>query len=815
MPKSVLLLSLCFVIITGISISVGAQTAPKPLRASEVLALEAGGALPANIVHHIGVRGVNFHPDDEFLKQATKAGADATVLAALKSAKVVAAEEAKPDQELLRQLSDAAALIKSKQYDEAAAELSNALKTSFAAPETGFVMGELLRQKEDFEQAASVYAEVLRQDANFPEIHTKASFVLYRLGDGDDALSEAKAALEENPANAEAHKNAGLALSLLQKVDAAIAEYKEALRIKPDYAAVHYDLGLLFYNRRQYDDAIVEYKKCIAIDPKFADAHSNLGLTYKNKGNEAAAIPEFREAKRLNPDNPAFRQNLASALMQQAPGAAIKELQELEQKFPDFEVCHICLGRALDWQGDEKGAEAEFRKANELDPTDPDGHRGLGSIQEKAKNYDAALEEYRLAEKIAPGDAESYQDAGRVLLAKKDYAGAVEELRQAESLAQTSWESHELYGQALLADGQIDLAVGEFKEAVALNPTRAYLMTELGGALEKKGDWVAALEQYRKAALMDAGVNMKAIPGKTIEVCGNACAEQYTAAQGRFADYLVSLRAAGRSAEAADLQKKVAMLDTQAGTLEKVEMAMQAGDRAFQMRNIEDAEKSYKEAVRLAQSLPPGDENLIVALGRLGNAYGMRQDFTDAAATFHQQLALVEKTFGPNSERSVEPLRFLGQLAAWQKNYKEAESYLQRALDINLKMSGDNDPRAVESLRALAGLYMAESDWPKAETYLLRAVKGAETSSGPDNYMVLVPLWGLCDMYDKWDKPDKSQPCWHRATEMMAKQFGENGPQLATSISNEVNALRKLGRQSEAEQLEQRLVKIQRTAAQN
>jgi hypothetical protein len=65
-----------------------AQMATKPLRASEVMALEAGGALAANIAHDIAVRGINFHPDGDFIALMTKAGADASVIAALKTAKV-------------------------------------------------------------------------------------------------------------------------------------------------------------------------------------------------------------------------------------------------------------------------------------------------------------------------------------------------------------------------------------------------------------------------------------------------------------------------------------------------------------------------------------------------------------------------------------------------------------------------------------------------------------------------------------------------------------------------------------------------------
>jgi tetratricopeptide (TPR) repeat protein len=281
--------------------------------------------------------------------------------------------------------------------------------------------------------------------------------------------------------------------------------------------------------------------------------------------------------------------------------------------------------------------------------------------------------------------------------------------------------------------------------------------------------------------------------------------EEYSATPGRFADYPVSLKKSGKSDEASDLEKRVGTLETASGTEEKVEIAIKAGDHAFQERRIQDAERSYKQAVDLAEDLPPGDQNLMTAMGRLGSAYAMQQKFPEASAMFHQQLALAEKTSGPESTASVEPLRFLGQLAAFQKNYKEAESYLKRGLDINTKMSGDNSLPAEESLRALAGLYMAEQDWPDAEIYLLRALKGTQ-ASGPE--VELIPLWGLCDMYDRWGKPEKSQPCWQRATGIMEVKLGHDSPQLSQPLTNEAQALRKLGRNHEAAALEERLTKI-------
>src|SRR5207248_3091248 len=86
-----------------------------------------------------------------------------TVVAAVKRAKVtLVAGEAKPNKELLQQLSRAGAFIRDKQFDQAVAQLNTALKDSFAAPETGFVMGKLLCLKEEWQRAAAVYREVVR-----------------------------------------------------------------------------------------------------------------------------------------------------------------------------------------------------------------------------------------------------------------------------------------------------------------------------------------------------------------------------------------------------------------------------------------------------------------------------------------------------------------------------------------------------------------------------------------------------------------------------------------------------------------------------
>lgn len=806
--------SLSALIVVFFFVAANSQTSQKAISASQLMALQAGNVLPANLVHEIGLRGIRFNPNDNYREALKKAGADDKVLQALNQAKVIGpVEDINAERDLIRQLSSAGADIKNKQYDQAVNELSKALQGSFASPEAGFVMGEVLRQKQDWQQSAMVYEYVLQHQPDFPEIHAKLSFVLYRLGDYDEALREAKTALTANPQNPEAHKNAALALDSLGKVDASIAEYKAALSLKPDYAFVHYDLGNLYLNRQEYDNAISEYKKGLALDSTSADTHTNLGNAYRAKGEIALAISEQREAKRLNPNDPVIRQNLASVLMSQNPNEAIAELQETEKLFPDSAVCHLCLAKGLAWRGDSKAAEVEFQKAIDLDPSNPEPHVGLGGMHEEKKEFDAALGEFRLAEKLDPNEAETHLAVGRVLLAKNDAAGAIVELKQAEALSASDPKIHDIYGQALLATKQNDLAISEFKEAVTLDPQQSHSMFELASALEKNGDWIGALEQYKKAALTEAGINRDHRPGQTFYYTTEA-EEGYKAAQTRFAEHLKALNIAGKTAEAKELQERLQVMDNSGDLATKVQMAIQSGDQSVTMHKYDDGEKSFKEAVELAGHLPPGDANMIEALKKLGVLYEFTHNYQDATATFHRELAIIEKSYGANSERATDPLYSLASVAYAQKNYVEEEGYFSRSLEINLKLFGESSPRTEDNLRTMAFALISQQQWAKAESYLLRAVKADEVREGPDNYNIMMSLPVLCHLYDSWNRPDKSQPCWQRTVTLMEAQWGQNEPDLALYIDSEAKALRQLGRTSEADQLEQRSSKLKQAKMQ-
>ena len=144
MHRAVVLRTLGLLIAAALFVpSAGSQTVTKPLRASELLALVAGNALPENIVTAINVDGLAFKPDDNYRALLKTAGADATVLSALSTAKITSDQNAQDEsgKDFLQALANAGADLKAKQYDDAGQQVMAALKTSFDRPACGFVMG--------------------------------------------------------------------------------------------------------------------------------------------------------------------------------------------------------------------------------------------------------------------------------------------------------------------------------------------------------------------------------------------------------------------------------------------------------------------------------------------------------------------------------------------------------------------------------------------------------------------------------------------------------------------------------------------------
>jgi hypothetical protein len=158
---------------------------PRPLSKAELLALIAGEAQPENVASEIRSCGLRFAPSNRYRALLKTAGAEPLVLAALDGARVASSGEpdaTRDDSALLLHLSNAGGMIRAGQLDDATNELNASLASNDGKLETGFVMGIVLFDRQQWEAASEIYSEILKRDSDFPQVHTRLSGTYYSSG---------------------------------------------------------------------------------------------------------------------------------------------------------------------------------------------------------------------------------------------------------------------------------------------------------------------------------------------------------------------------------------------------------------------------------------------------------------------------------------------------------------------------------------------------------------------------------------------------------------------------------------------------------
>jgi tetratricopeptide (TPR) repeat protein len=361
-----------------------------------------------------------------------------------------------------------------------------------------------------------------------------------------------------------------------------------------------------------------------------------------------------------------------------------------------------------------------------------------------------------------------------------------------------------LYGQALEATGKTEDAVAEFRQAIGLDPKQIQVMIKLAAALEKSGDWVASMDEYRKASLADASIDPR---GKIIRLDEKDPQKEYEAAQGRLKDRLAALRASGKSAEAAKIEAGIQAAQGNSSLSEQLDAEIQAGFNAVKAQHVDEAIPHFQRTVDLADKLQPHDERLVTSLDYLGRSYVMR-DPTAARAAFERELKVAQELFGSQSFNLTGPLQSLARLALMEHDPATAEKFFFRAVDINEKSFGEGSDRVAAALVQASVVYFVQKDYAKAEPYLLRALHIDEALYGKDSIGLQIPLAALCGLYDKWNKPDKLESCDRQFLDVIQKQYGANSPVLVPLLNSDAKALRSMGKDSEAAQIDDRVASI-------
>ena len=207
--------------------------------------------------------------------------------------------------------------------------------------------------------------------------------------------------------------------------------------------------GRYHWNRRSADGirrGIEYFQEAIERDPAYAPAYAGLAQAYDTLG-----------SYNFLPPGEAF--SLARA--------AVTRALELDESLPE---AHVAWGGVLqshlwDWPG----AEAEFRRALDLDPNLAGAHHWYSDFLTVMKRPDDAIASARRAAELDPLNLAINMTLGAAYFYARRYEEAMELQRKTLDLDPSFGPAHRSMGGALEQLGRYDEAIAEFRKGAALS----------------------------------------------------------------------------------------------------------------------------------------------------------------------------------------------------------------------------------------------------------------------------------------------------------------------------------------------------------
>jgi tetratricopeptide (TPR) repeat protein len=501
--------------------------------------------------------------------------------------------------------------------------------------------------------------------------------------------------------------------------------------------------------------AVEQFKEVVKLDP--ADTESALWLArlyrLQNKHDQAEGV--LRGILKNEPDNEAGVEQLTQLLLDQGKSAdAVALLESVTEKTSSPTLLDL-LGDAYTQTKDLAKAEAAYRKAVEVDPSELSHQRGLGQSLLSEEKYPEALKVYQRLADLMPDDSDVYLRIAQIYRELHQLDKAEETLTKARQFAPGSLDV--MYNEAMLyqAQGRNEDAIRVLSEAVTgvknqseVLPTRrrtlAVLYQQLGQLYRTTENFQAAIYTYEELGrlgddedhrarllLMETFRTAKDLP-RAVQTGKEALAKYATDAAIK-SSYALLLGEAGKTDDALALLKPQLK-----GTDADREVYLNIAQVYERGRRYREAEQSARTAEALP-GLPRENEMTWFLLGAIYE----RQKFFDRAEVEFKKVLAVD----PQNAAALNYYGYmLGDLGI---RLDEAETMVKKALA--------DDAYNGAYLDSLGWIYYKQGKFSEAEATLRKAV--ARESHDPTIHS------HLGDVYAKTGRTDLAAAQWEKSLE--------------------------------------------------
>jgi tetratricopeptide (TPR) repeat protein len=272
------------------------------------------------------------------------------------------------------------------------------------------------------------------------------------------------------------------------------------------------ELGIAYYRSSDYLHASAFLEKATVADPNDKEAVQLLGLSYFFTGKPKLAIPRLEQVQSWYPTAHVDASYVLGVSYVQTMdyNNARKAFATMYGVPPDSAASHLFLARMLMRQGFDTVAEAEAKKAVEVDPKLPLANYLLGEMYIFKSRIPEAIKAFEAEMAINPANAATYYRLADAYTRVQRFDDAEKLLQQSIWLDATASGPYILMGKVLLKKNDTVLAIRSLQRALAMDPNNYITHNLLGQAYRAQGKTAEAEQELQLSQkLQDAQSHSK------------------------------------------------------------------------------------------------------------------------------------------------------------------------------------------------------------------------------------------------------------------------------------------------------------------
>jgi tetratricopeptide (TPR) repeat protein len=360
-----------------------------------------------------------------------------------------------------------AALDRSPEAEKAFARASE-LRKDWALPNSA--LGTLLARAGRDKEAEPLLRRAVQLGAKDSVTLDSLSAVRSRAGDKEEALALARIATDDDNATASAWAWRGAVERANGNTTAALNSLEHSLQIEPKYVPALKERAELRVANGEYEHAIEDLRAALSVKPTDKDLSFRLAQVYQASGKTDEARHIY-QSMGVTDSSPPFEgagyEKLPlidgtpaeiEAANSDDPANARPALEKLLAKNPKNAGLFARLGEVTRRNDPQKSAES-YRRANEIDPTNPKYATGYAAALVQLRRFAEAEAILRRVIAAAPGEYAAHANLALALYELKRFAEALPEY---EWLATTRPENAATYFFIATAHDNL----GEYEQAL-------------------------------------------------------------------------------------------------------------------------------------------------------------------------------------------------------------------------------------------------------------------------------------------------------------------------------------------------------------